>query len=86
MNDNAWIINEDAWCEHCGKLEQYDLTFWDGCSCWCEDCACANGEKPPSKRKKQSSLRVEIRQFKARLEQLKSELSNDIPANTKRLV
>ena len=31
-------IDEDSNCEHCGNLEPFSLTFYDGNTCWCESC------------------------------------------------
>ena len=35
-------FSEDAWCEHCGKLEPYSAVIGDECTQWCTVCQDAN--------------------------------------------
>ena len=42
----SWSIH-DPYCEHCGDLERFDLTYSSDGTSWCEDCA--DAAEPPAK-------------------------------------
>ena len=40
---NFWI-SEECDCEHCGNLEPFEITWSDGGTWWCLDCATYNDD------------------------------------------
>lgn len=34
----GFVIDRDAFCEHCQELEPFDLTWWDAYTSWCMSC------------------------------------------------
>ena len=37
--EGAIVIDEEPYCEHCGKMEPYDIIISDGGTYWCEMCS-----------------------------------------------
>lgn len=78
--EGTFNINENSWCEHCGDLEPYDLTYTEG-TCWCEHCFKANPgsweiEDPTEEEWKElneSERIAKIKYFTNRLVQLSGE-------------
>lgn len=72
-------FEEEAWCEHCGDLEQFEATFDDGGTHWCIDCAMVGDElkhltEEDWKRVKVLEIQHKIVHFQERVNDLYEEL------------
>ena len=67
--------SEECDCEHCGKLEPYNLVFDDGGTTWCEYCMDTNDNLPDDEmldEAREHSRQCKIKYFEQRLEDLKN--------------
>lgn len=70
---------ETSFCEHCGDLEPFDATYYDGGTRWCMDCSSAFEEEiDPSKEEmveiEKASIKKKIAYFEGRISYLKKSL------------
>jgi hypothetical protein len=67
-------IEEHADCEHCGKLEPFDINISDGGTYWCECCGTMEYEIPEDilKEAKEISKQRKIEYYKQRIEALEN--------------
>lgn len=67
-----FYINEDAECECCGHIGDYEIIYCDGCTWWCLNCANANGDL--KKYTKEQINELELTQAKIKLQAFEKEV------------